>query len=114
MVGGTGVGARNVISASQFYGAVVFGDTATGNRVLSNSISSNVELGLVLLADGHRGRTDNDQLDIDTGPNGLQNFPALSKAKKVTRTKTVVTGSLNSVPNQCFTIQFYSNPSATD
>jgi hypothetical protein len=112
-IGGMAAGARNVISASQFYGVGVFGDTATGNRILSNSIFSNVELGIDLLAGGNRGRTDNDPGDIDTGPNGLQNFPLLSSAKKGAAGTTTVRGTLNSTPGKTFNIQFFSNPSGT-
>ena len=84
-----------------------------GNRILSNSIFSNVELGIDLLAGGNRGPTANDTGDIDTGPNGLQNKPVLSSAKKVTRTKTVIEGGLNSTPSKTFAVQFFSNPTGT-
>jgi len=113
-IGGMAAGSRNVISASQLYGVGVFGDTATGNRILSNSIFSNVELGIDLLDGGNRGRTDNDPGDIDTGPNGLQNFPVLSSAKKGATGTTTIRGTLDSTPNKAFTVQFFSNPEGGD
>jgi hypothetical protein len=113
-IGGTSAGAHNVISASKFYGVGFIGDTAMGNCILSNSIFSNVELGIDLLASANRGRTDNDFGDIDTGPNGLQNFPLLSSAKKGAAGTTTVRGKLNSTPGKTFNIQFFSNPKGTN
>ena len=110
-IGGTVAGARNVISASQLYGVGVSGDTATGNRILSNSIFSNAGLGIDLGADGI---TPNDPDDADTGPNYLQNFPVLSSAKKGAAGKTTVRGTLDSTPGKNYTVQLFSNPSGTD
>jgi CSLREA domain-containing protein len=112
-VGGTQAGARNVVSASTFYGVGVFGDTANGNRVLSNSVFSNGYLGIDLL-DGGIGPTANDPGDADTGANNLQNKPLLSSAKKSATGTTTIKGNLNSSPNKTFNVQFFSNPVGTD
>ena len=108
-VGGTEAGARNVISAS-LYDGVSIRSGAAGNRVLSNSIYSNGEQGIDL---GDDGPTANDPGDADTGPNGLQNKPAVRSAK-TGALKTTVSARLNSTPNRTFTVQFFSNPSGTD
>jgi len=89
----------------------IYGDDATGNRILSNSIFSNGAIGIDLNADGP---TANDPGDTDTGPNNLQNKPALSSAKKSATGTTTVRGNLNSTPDKTFNIQFFSNPSGTD
>ena len=113
-VGGTSAAERNVISASQFYGVGDYGDNATGNRILSDSIFANAGLGIDLLAGGNIGSTPNDPGDKDTGPNYLQNFPVLSSAKKGAAGKTTVRGTLDSTPNSTFRVQFFSNPRVTD
>ena len=89
----------------------IYGDDATGNRILSNSIFSNGAIGIDLNADGP---TANDPGDTDTGPNNLQNKPALSSAKKSATGTTTVRGTLNSTPVKTFNVQFFSNPSGTD
>jgi hypothetical protein len=112
-IGGTLPGAGNVISAngSAYYeGVAIYGDGATGNRILSNSIFSNGALGIDLNADGS---TANDPGDTDTGANGSQNKPVIRSAK-TGGGKTTVKGKLNSAPNRTFKVQFFSNPSGTD
>jgi hypothetical protein len=110
-IGGTTAGERNVISGNERIGVVVYGGGATGNRILSNSIFSNGLLGIDLKDDGP---TANDTGDTDTGPNGLQNKPVLSSAKKGATGTTIVKGNLNSTPGKTFQLQFFSNPEGTD
>jgi CSLREA domain-containing protein len=112
---GTSAGA-NTIAFNGTEGVFIDGsNSSTGNRVLSNSIYSNARLGINLVGgfEDASGNTANDPGDIDTGPNGLQNKPVLSSAKTVTG-KTTVTGKLNSVPNQSYKLQFFSNPSGNE
>jgi hypothetical protein len=105
-IDGTTAAARNVISANQGSGASVLGLTATGSRVLQNSIFCNGGLGVDL---GDDGPTANDSGDADTGPNNLQNKPAIISAK--TRSlKTTIRGTLNSIPNKTFAVRLFSNP----
>jgi hypothetical protein len=104
-IGGTETGARNRIAFNGDFGVLIAGNSATGNRVLSNSIFSTGGLGIDL---GANGLTPNDAGDGDTGPNTLQNKPVLSSAK-TTGTQITIQGTLNSTPNQSFTIQFFSN-----
>jgi CSLREA domain-containing protein len=88
-----------------------FGGIATGNRVLSNSIFSNKELGIDLEDDGP---TANDVGDADPGGNNRQNFPVLDSAKTGTQGTTVQGRLPNTTPNATFTVQLFSNPKGTD
>ncbi len=110
-IGGTTAGARNIITGNGGDGVGVFGAGATGNRILSNSIYANGDLGIDLNNDGV---TANDTDDSDNGPNNLQNYPVLSSARKGAAGATTVRGTLNSTPNGSFRVQFFSNPSGTD
>ncbi len=56
---------------------------------------------------GVDGRTANDVGDVDTGPNQLQNFPVLNRA--VAGTTTRVIGTLSSVANSTFSLDFFLN-----
>jgi hypothetical protein len=112
-IGGTRAGAGNVISANggaNYEGVAIYGDSATGNRILSNSIYSNGAIGIDLNGEGP---TANDPGDTDTGANGSQNKPVVRSAKTGGGT-TTVNARLNSTPNKTFKVQFFSNPSGTD
>lgn len=111
-IGSTTAGARNVISGNGGDGVYITGDGATGNRVLSNSIFSNVGQGIDLV--GADGPTTNDPDDPDAGPNNLQNKPVLTSAKKSATGTTTVKGTLDSTPNETFKLQFFSNPKGTN
>ena len=93
-------------------GGVVI-SSGTGNRILSNSIFSNGDLGIDL---GNNGVTANDPKDPDTGPNRLQNHPVITSAQTF-GSFTSINGTLNSTPStretkRTFTIQLFSSPSA--
>src|SRR5262249_52419655 len=110
-VGGTAAGAGNLV-AFNAVGVVVGGnstDGSTGNAILGNSIFSNGALGIDL---GSPGVTANDTNDGDTGPNNLQNFPALTSAATNGSTTTTITGTINSTASTTFRIEFFSSPSA--
>jgi hypothetical protein len=98
-------------------GVTVFDDTSTGNQVSRNSVFSNVGLGVGLIGPGEGFTTNiptpNDAGDTDSGPNGLQNKPALTSAKSVSG-KTTVKGTLASTAAKTFTIEFFSNPSGEE
>ncbi len=108
-IGGTVSTAANTISGNAEHGVIVAGASATGNRILRNSISGNGRLAIDLQGGDEGafgfGVTKNDRKDPDTGPNNLQNFPVLTSAST-----TSITGTLNSRPRKTFTIQFFSNP----
>ncbi len=103
LVGGTDTGSGNLIAYNQQSGVGVFWE-GTANAILGNSIRDNNALGISFSGDWP---TPNDPLDADTGPNGLQNFPLLSGA-----TATEVSGSLNSLPNSRFRLEFFANATA--
>jgi CSLREA domain-containing protein len=94
-------------------GVVVRGSSSTGNRILSNSIFDNGELGIDLVGgvENTFGVTKNDKKDRDTGANRLQNFPALSSVT-LAGGQITISGALNSRPRKTFTIQFFSSPTA--
>jgi hypothetical protein len=82
----------------------------TGNSVLSNSIFQNGGLGIDLLGgtEDAEGVTANDNDDLDTGSNNLQNFPVIEEATR-TSTSNFITmnGTLNSNPSQSYTVQCF-------
>ena len=106
IVGGTATGEPNIIAYNSQKGVVVIGSSATGNRILSNSVFTNTQWGIDL---GDNGVTANDDQDPDTGSNNLQNYPVLTSAVN-DGTNTTLQGTLNSTPNtNGFTLQFFSN-----
>lgn len=111
-IGGATPGAANTIAFNDTDGISIrtgfFDIESTGNRILGNSIFSNALRGIDLDDDGI---TPNDAGDADAGANNLQNYPVLSSAVKSGPTNAI-RGSLNSIPNTTFTLQFFSNPTA--
>ncbi|MDW8310301.1 MAG: right-handed parallel beta-helix repeat-containing protein, partial [Verrucomicrobiales bacterium] len=105
-VGGVAAGQGNRIAFNGSDG--VFHNGGVDNVIRGNSIHSNTGLGIDL---GSNGVTANDATDGDTGANQLQNFPVLSEA--VLRTgATEVSGTLQSLANSTFTVDFYANEAA--
>jgi hypothetical protein len=109
-VGSTAGGNR--IANNDQDGVLVFGGLAVGNSILSNSIFSNGELGIDLgggTEDSFQV-TDNDADDPDapSSNNHRQNFPVISSAVRSNTTSfTTISGTLNSNPNQTFTVQCF-------
>ena len=107
-------GAGNMIAfngTAGFYAGVhVFDNTTFGNDFNANSIFSNSQLGINLEGGSQNGFgvTANDSGDADNGPNQLQNYPVLTSANS----QAVIQGSLNSVANKAYRIDFYSSPTA--
>jgi hypothetical protein len=116
-IGGTSAALANKIAFNVLSGVQVLhasaGAIATGNRIQGNSIHSNGFAGIELTlttGPGGDGVTPNDLGDGDTGPNNLQNFPELDVAHS--GPETFVSGTLNSLPDTVFTLDFYSSPDA--
>ena len=103
-IGGIQPGAANTIAFNGNGGVIVSGNSQ-GNVVRGNSIFSNAGLGIDLAGNGV---SPNDLSDSDTGPNNLQNFPVISGVMS-TSNSTTIQGTLNSLPNTTFQIDFYSN-----
>jgi hypothetical protein len=103
-IGGTTSAAGNAISNNGLDGVRI--PEGVGNRVLSNLIFSNTGLGIDLFPDGV---TANDTDDPDTGANNLQNFPAITSVIQSSTflNPTRISGTLNSNPNQDFTVQCF-------
>jgi len=118
-IGGSAPSARNVIGGNGANGIGITGATATGNLIqgnrigggffpndgdgiyavagsnmfLSNLISGNGGLAIDLAPDGV---TANDAGDVDSGPNGLQNFPVITLALFGLNSNMVIRGTLDS------------------
>lgn len=106
-IGGRNAGEGNVISGNNLNGITLLGNATDTieNRLLGNSIFSNAKLGIDL---GNDGVTNNDALDADAGPNNRQNFPLLTSATSLYG-QTHFRGTLNSLANTRFRIEFFSN-----
>jgi hypothetical protein len=89
---GTSAGSNTI--AFNHQNGVLVDSSSTGNRISRNSIFSNVELGIELVAP-------------------VQNAPVLSSAKTVSG-KTTIKGTLAGTPGKSFTIEFFSNPSGDE
>ena len=106
-VGGTAIGAGNVIAYNIGFGVEVF--SGTGNAILGNSIHDNESPGIEISAGA------NDPLDADTGPNQLQNWPALGSAFLDPMYGAVtLAGTLASTPNTTFRLEFFRTAAAGD
>jgi hypothetical protein len=112
VLGGTAPGEGNVIA---FNGAPGTGlsfagirvNFGTGYRIRGNRIFGQTGLGVDL---GGLGVEPNDSCDTDTGPNNLQNHPALTGAN-LSGPGIVVTGTLNSTASTTFDVDLYASPS---
>jgi hypothetical protein len=105
-IGGTALGAGNLIAFNQQDGVNIV--SGTGNSVLGNRINENGQLGIDLNNDGV---TLNDAGDGDAGANLGQNYPDLNSAVSGGG-NTWIIGSLNSAINTTFTLEFFSSPAA--
>ena len=105
-IGGLQIEAANKIAFNGAGGITISGN-AQGNSIRRNSIFSNNGLGIDL---GANGVTANDGSDPDTGPNNLQNFPVITGVMSSSNS-TTIQGTLKSLSNTTFQIDFYSNGS---
>ena len=116
VAGGGGAG----ILVTSFDDPLVVSPPSTGDLITQNSIYGNFGLGIDLDARGPAfsttyvgdGVTLNDGGDVDTGGNGLQNFPVLFGAGTDGAGNVTVAGRLNSTANTTFRIEFFSTPAA--
>jgi hypothetical protein len=105
---GSRIGPNNVI-ANNPIGVQVADTYTTLNTITRNSIYNNATLGIDLVDDGVAQKN----LDkTDSGPNSLQNTPAVGSAVTSGNT-TTIKGTLNSSPKNTYLIQFFSNPKGT-
>jgi len=109
VIGGSAPGEGNEIAGNLLSGINV-ANTFSGVRISGNSIHDNGGLGIDLITSGFlTGVTPNDPLDADMGGNDVQNFPVLDSAAS-NGSSTTVDGSLNSLANQAFTVEFFATP----
>jgi hypothetical protein len=113
-VGGRTTGAGNTIAFNGVSGVDLRGDAGVGNTVVGNSVFGNAELGINFCSDFDAGNLicndataviPNDPNDPDAGANNLQNFPDLIAVID----GSTVDGSLDSIANSDFTIDFYAS-----
>ncbi len=88
-------------------GITAFSTAGINNQFAQNKIFDNVTLGIDLNSDSV---TLNDLNDADTGPNGLQNFPVITRAER-TDTGILIAGSLDigGFSVRSFDIAVYAN-----
>ena len=102
----------NVIGFSQQAGVAaisVIGAASQGNDLRRNLIFNSTGVGIDL---GANGVTANDLRDVDSGPNRLQNFPVITSVEKVPA-GTRVRGTLNSLAEWFFMLEFFASPATT-
>lgn len=107
-IGGIAAGEGNIIAFNGEDGVQItdVGNSPINNPILSNSVFSNVGLGINLSVDGVSA---NDTGDADTGANNLQNFPVITTALSG---NTQVIGTFNSTANTLFRLEFFNTPAA--
>jgi hypothetical protein len=111
IIGGQGPSQGNIIANSVADGINMY--SAVNNIISGNAIFDNDELGIDLVETQlitEPEVTPNDTGDGDSGGNKLQNYPVLTTATTDGQTGiTTVAGTLNSVPNTTYTVEFFSN-----
>ncbi len=92
-----------------FRGGVTVSE-GVGNIISRNSISSTLTLGINLTSDKELKVVNlpQDELDGDTGANGLQNFPYITGVSQ-TSGGTTVNGILHSTPNSNYRLEFFAS-----
>ena len=105
VIGGPSSGDGNLIADNPSGGVVLSGST-TRTTIARNAIYANGGLGIDLKADGV---TANDDLDADSGPNGLQNTPDLSAAT-AGGGQVGVSGVLRSEPSKTYSVELFTEP----
>jgi titin len=96
-VGGSAVGASNIISGNTNEGVALYDSATIQNTISRNSIIANSGKGIVL----------------NTGANSTQPYPILSSATLSTATNpngTDVTGSLTAAVGTTYAIEFFASP----
>lgn len=98
----------NVIAGSLGAQGVVIADNAQKVAVTHNAIYDNFSNGIDI--NGNNNAENNDDLDSDTGPNGILNYPGYTQIVEDSG-NTTVTYTID-VPAGNYRIEFYSNDAA--
>lgn len=101
--------------AGQLDTGIIVSNSLFGVAIRRNSLYDNGGLGIDLIDAGFLpGVTANDPNDVDSGANGLQNFPVIGSATLLPPGKggrrTSVVGTLNSNPSTSFAVEFFASP----
>ncbi len=111
LIGGDAPGEGNEI-AGHLTAGVSVGNSFVDVRISGNSIHDNAGLGIDLIPPSFQtGVTPNDPLDVDLGANGLQNFPVITEALRLSNGGVEVRGTLDSAPSRSYAVEFFANPS---
>ncbi len=118
-INGACTGTCNIIAHNTNAGIGFFytGPAGRNVRISGNAIHSNGGIGIDLERSSDPwvldGVNPNDTGDSDSAyaPNGLQNYPVLNYAK-LSGVTTDISGTLNSIANATFTLEFFANTSA--
>ena len=109
-----GSGSGNIIAFNSNAGLAVFDTNTAGNTFRGNRAYNNGALSIDLVGgtENSFGVTLNDPGDLVAGPNHLRNFPVLTNATTA-GAFTTLAGSLDSVANRDFLIDFYAGTNAS-
>ena len=112
-IGGIVAGEGNTIANSAGAGVAVFASAPTGIVIRGNAIHGNGGLGIDLGSDASTPNDTGGTPDVDTGPNGLQNFPVVANAVQSGGSVSVDV-VLQSTPLTTFTLDVYVGSAACD
>ena len=105
LIGGPGAGEGNVIANNAGTGVGVLTSPSTVT-ILGNLIFNNGSMGIDV-SPLPATPNPNDLDDVDTGPNGLQNYPLITGV--FPGASTIIEGSLNSTPSTQFRVEFFQS-----
>ncbi len=121
-IGGAIPGTSNTIAHNGLVGIGILqngttGHTIRGNAIYNNQANTNLAssaTAIDLIEEDPQGAivgevTANDTTDADTGPNDLQNYPVIAAAT-VGAAGTLVGGTLQSLPDTLFRLEFFAGP----
>ncbi|MHC4112214.1 MAG: tail fiber domain-containing protein, partial [Planctomycetota bacterium] len=106
IIGGTEPGAGNMIAYNDMGIATPANASHSGVSMLGNSIFGSTRLGIDLRGDGV---TPNDEGDVDTGANNLQNYPLLLSVQSDGVGVVDIEGILDSTADSVFLLEFFDN-----
>jgi parallel beta-helix repeat protein len=105
-IGGLGAGQANTIFFNGGPGVEVTSASGLQNEISGNAIYDNGGLGIDLYP---ADISTNDVLDVDTGANELQNFPALTSVNSAFSALSV-SGTLNTKAGAAYRLEFFATP----
>ena len=103
-IGGIAAGYGNVIAFNGGPGVLMYDSGSTNDSFRGNAIFGNLSLGINLEYDGVTAN----HLGFAAGPNDFQNYPVITNAT-ASGNSTMIAGTLNSLPNQVYTVDLYRN-----